>query len=300
MRSCFSRWYIRLRRPVQVLALCALCIVPWANARGWNVVSGNFFALNVAGLPFADPLGVLQLLVGGAVPGKRLWLGALLALGIALVLGRVFCSWVCPYGLLSECAHALRKRRRGLSVRDAPASHGKLFSPFALRLGVVVIGLAGTALLGFPVLNRLSMPGELSLAPLAAFTTTGMPEVSDVAAWFSAIGIPLLIGGVLLAEMLCGQRLWCRYLCPQSVCLGLAARCRPGGWGVRWTARSCICPKGSRPCRDACSLALDPRRSGGAPRQECTNCGDCVAACARYGGALDLGAGKQEHARRSF
>lgn len=116
-RCC--RWYTRLRRPAQILVLCVLCALPWLNAHGWNAVSGDFFALNLAGVPFADPLSALQLLVAGMLPGPRLWMGALLTLTPALLLGRVFCSWACPYGLLSELAHTSENTCAGCKARHA-------------------------------------------------------------------------------------------------------------------------------------------------------------------------------------
>ncbi len=283
-RCC--RWYTRLRRPAQILALCAVCALPWLNAHGWNAVSGDFFALNLAGAPFADPLSALQLLAAGMLPGARLWTGALLALLLALLLGRVFCSWVCPYGLLSELAYCLGKRLRGSGGASRSPAGGRRPSPFLFRLSVTAAGLLGAALSGFPLLNRVSLPGELSLLPLA------LRDAADAWASGGLWWIPALVAGLLSAELLVGRRLWCRYVCPQSVCLGLASRCFPNGLRVRWTPGRCTC-RGTAPCHAACSLALHPRRPGGPPPLECTNCGDCVAACARHGGALRLSIGSQ-------
>ena len=283
-RCC--RWYARLRRPTQILALCAVCALPWLNAHGWNAVSGDFFALNLAGAPFADPLSALQLLAAGMLPGARLWMGALLTLLLALLLGRVFCSWVCPYGLLSELAHGLGKRLRGSRGASRSPSGRRRPPPFLFRLSVAAAGLLGAALSGFPLLNRVSLPGELSLLPLA------LRDIADTVTGDGLWWIPGIVAGLLLTELIAGRRLWCRYVCPQSVCLGLAARCFPGGLRVRWTPGDCAC-RGMTPCRANCSLALDPRRIGGPPPQECTNCGDCVAACALHGGALRLSIGSQ-------
>lgn len=278
-RCC--RWYTRLRRPAQILVLCVLCALPWLNAHGWNAVSGDFFALNLAGVPFADPLSALQLLVAGMLPGPRLWMGALLTLTPALLLGRVFCSWACPYGLLSELAHTSGKYLRGLQGSARAPSGGRRSSSFPFRLGVAAAGLLGAALLGFPLLNRVSLPGELSLLPLA------LQDMTDIMSGDGFWWIPGIVVGLLSAEAITGRRLWCRYICPQSVCLGLAARCFPRGLRVRWTPGGCTC-RGTAPCRAACSLALHPRRVDGVSALECTNCGDCVAACSRHGGALRL------------
>ena len=94
----------------------------------------------------------------------------------------------------------------------------------------------------------------------------------------------------LVLELLTGKRLWCRYVCPQSVLLGLSARFFPrAGKGLRidWQAKRCSCGKDA-PCRAACSLGLNPRNVEGPERRDCTMCGDCVKACASKGGALCL------------
>ncbi len=263
------KWYVRVRRVFQLGTLALLCTLPWLNAREIHVVSGNFFALDLGGLPFADPASVVQIAAGGLVPGQKLLLGALATLLLAACLGRVFCSWLCPYGLLSEGIHRL-SGLCGTKINRRKPWHG-----IAMRSCVFVFGLALVALCGFPLLNRLSLPGEISLLPLLLWNKTF--------AWdFFAF---LLV--LLCLELFLGRRLWCRFLCPQSVLLSVVARFAPG-MKVRWTPEACTCDKHS-PCQSACSLALNPRQKGGPNRCECNNCGDCVKECSHHGNALRFG-----------
>ena len=125
---------IAVRRAVQILAVAGLCVLPWVNAAGWRGVSGSFFALDFLGIPFADPVGAAQVAAMGFLPAGRLLGGALLSLGLALLLGRVFCSWVCPYGLLSELVYTLRWRRSGARLVVRQAFWGKIL---LLVLGLV-------------------------------------------------------------------------------------------------------------------------------------------------------------------
>ena len=125
---------IAVRRAVQILAVAGLCALPWVNAAGWRGVSGSFFALDFLGIPFADPVGAAQVAAMGFLPAGRLLAGALLSLGLALLLGRVFCSWVCPYGLLSELVYTLRWRRSGARLVVRQAFWGKIL---LLVLGLV-------------------------------------------------------------------------------------------------------------------------------------------------------------------
>ena len=100
-------------------------------------------------------------------------------------------------------------------------------------------------------------------------------------------------GTVLLLEFLSGERLWCRFCCPQGLLLGaaawLGARCGRLGriWSlpVRWQAGSCSC-KGEQPCGAVCTLRVQPRRKGGPDPLRCSRCGDCIQTCAGKGKAL--------------
>lgn len=280
---------LRLRRVVQALVLAGLCVLPWANAQGWKDIMGNFYALYVGGVPFADPLTAAQSLATGYMPGWKLGLGAGLALALAFVLGRVFCGWICPYGLLSELLWQWRGRKQG-KLREGWA--------WGVRAVVTLAGLAGTAWLGLPLLNALSAPGNISLLPLLGQAGWEIVELCAV-----------FVAALLVLDALLGTRWWCRYVCPQALLLmimadpsgrsvwaGLArAGRRPryaprGMLAVRWTAAQCTC-KGETPCAVACSLGLRPRHKAGPPVAHCVQCGECVTACAARGKALRLGMG---------
>jgi len=269
----WNAWYARLRRPAQLAVVLFFIVLPWANAQGWTRIYGSLFALNIYGLPFADPLSALQVLLLDGHFAVQLWTGAALVVFLAFALGRVFCGWLCPYGLLSELVYALRRRLPPLLRADTAARHG-----FWLRSAVCAAGIVAALASGFPVLQRFSMPGELSLAPLRALE-----------GWELSIALLWLPGAVLLAEGISSRRLWCRYICPQSVCLALAAQCFPNAFGVRWTPVRCTCPHNDRPCQSACSLGLAARQKNGPPRGECVQCAQCVTACAERGAALRIG-----------
>ena len=274
---------IAVRRAAQLLVVAGLCALPWVNAAGWRRVSGSFFALDFLGIPFADPVGAAQVAAMGFLPAGRLLGGALLSLGLALLLGRVFCSWVCPYGLLSELVYTLRWRQSVARLVVRQAFWGKI-----LLLGLGLVAALG---LGFPALGMVSLPGELSLLPVLAW------QGDEAWALLGAAAVPLV---ALLLEFATGKRLWCRFVCPQSVLLGAAAKCLPKsvrGLRINWRAEKCTC-KGKAPCQQACSLDLNPRRKGGPERHDCTHCGDCVSTCAAYGKALGWAAKEGERHNR--
>lgn len=275
---------LRLRRPVQIAVLLLLAATPWLNRTGFAGMKGSLFAFDFFGWPFADPLGPIQIALTGLLPGWRLLAGGAVVLLLALCLGRIFCSWLCPFGLLSEMVYKLR----GGSARKT----GRPGFPF--RAAVLGIGLLLVPLLGFPLLNQLSLPGGLSLGLLnaaAPLSTKTAPTLAQLAVFFAVPFLPVLL--VLAAEAVSGKRLWCRWLCPQSVLLSLMARL-PVGPRLQRSLGRCVCKGKTQACRQACPLGLDPRNPRSSSPLECTNCGACVLACsnAHEGGPALLSLGR--------
>lgn len=273
IRLSFLRGLSRLGTSV------AFCVLPWLNAAGMHGVSGSLFSLDVFGWPFGDPAALVQTLAGGGRPGAHFLLGVGSSLALAFLLGRVFCGWLCPYGLLSEAAATLGGRLRARPRAWKVPARWEL----ACRAVVLAAG-TGLAACGIPALTRLSFPGTLSLAPQIA-CYNGFDGV-----FFGLLAAPVT---ALLLEFLTGERLWCRFVCPQGLLLGCAARLR--SWcerwsrlplpAVRWEASCCSC-KGETPCAAACTLGVQPRRKDGPDAVRCSICGECVSVCARKGRAL--------------
>ena len=181
---------LRLRRLVQVAVLLLLAALPWLNRDGFTGMKGSLFAFDFFGLPFADPLGAVQIGLSGIIPGWRLIAGALVVLAVALCLGRIFCSWFCPFGFLSELVHAIRGRRP-----PKPLKHG-----FRSRAVIALVGLALVPLLGFPLLNQLSLPGGLSLGRRRSALLQNNPHRS---------GAPPLLCRAVSARDYCARRRAC-------------------------------------------------------------------------------------------
>jgi ferredoxin-type protein NapH len=258
------------RRTVQLGVAAAFVVIPYLNLKRIHVLSGNFLSFNAAGLPLADPLAAMQVGLKSGAMTTDLLVGAGMALVLALALGTVFCSWVCPFGLLSEWVHSLSRRLlprryRGLSFGDG----------FRVRLALFGAGLI--AFLGFaggPVLNQLSLPGWYSrVFQMYVAENYVTPAV-------------FLLLGVLAVEFLAKSRVWCRYGCPQAVLPIVAGLLNPWRLRVVHEPERCVCKKGDYPCLTSCSLNLDPRRLRHPWERECNNCGDCYATCQKLGRAL--------------
>lgn len=251
---------LRLRPLVQLAVFVIMCTLPWMHAYGWpnfmQSVTGTFYAMHLGPVPFADPLGAVQLLLAGQWAAAPLWLGGLLALAIAFVFGRVFCSWICPYGMLSEWLWQVRgyiiKKPASKNIssyydmQEADTDRAWLW-----RVGLICLGLAVTAMGAIPLLNALSAPALISLVPSMATTTTGAAisgagitasgvagsglTSSGIAAagatsitWavgaasiiLATLAFPLIL---LIIEVIIGRRFWCAYACPQSLLLMTAS-----------------------------------------------------------------------------
>ena len=255
------------RRSCQILTALAFILIPYLNHLQISLLYGNFLAFKCGPLPLADPLAVLQIILKNNYWATDLLIGAAIALIIAATLGTVFCSWICPFGLLSELTH--RRQTQTQSRRKG----------FPLKFTIFALGIVGFLIFSTtPILNQLSLPAWYS-------------RIFQV--WFEQKHISLALA-VLIAlpilESLMGRRIWCRYICPQAVLLTLTKQLNPRRLKVTFTPGSCTC-KGHSPCADTCHLDLNPRRFKTFPETECTNCGDCITTCKNYGKALGFGFG---------
>lgn len=287
------------RRACQIGIAALFIALPFMNKTGLHGAYGNFLSFSIAGVPLADPLSVAQVGANAFAFTPRMLAGAGLTLLLALVMGNVFCSWLCPFGLLSEWVAGRRKTPPPQAAaqplpQPSPAERVRLLAArralgygFFVKLALASAGLLFCGLaLAQPYLNQLSLPGWYSrLWQAAALDNAGAAAV--------AFGC---LAAVLLLERIAGRRIWCRYLCPQSVLIALVKMANPVALKVGYEKSRCSC-RGERPCREACSLELDPRSGGACQRLACTNCADCVDACASRGKALKLGFSRQDAAR---
>lgn len=262
------------RRVVQIFTAIAFIIIPFLNHLHISFVYGNFLAFHFFMIPLADPLAVLQIFLKNNYLSLDLIIGAAIAVILAATLGTVFCSWICPFGLLSEWGYLLSRRLRKKNKNSQIISG---VSGFKIKMALFVLGISWFLIFATtPVLNQLSLPAWYSR--IFQF-------------WFEQWHISLAILGlgiIILVEVLVGKRIWCRYICPQSVIITLAKQINPHRLRVYYDIEKCLCKKGGNdPCGKACSLGLDPKATNGWPETNCTNCGECITACKKRGKALD-------------
>lgn len=261
------------RRFLQISVALVFILIPWLNSQHISFVYGNFLCFNLAGIPLADPLAVLQITLKNAYLSSDLLIGAVIAIVLAFFSGTVFCSWACPFGLLSDLIQGFKGNRRKKTVRIPENG----YRGFKIKLALFIFGLGGFMIFSTtPVLNQFSMPAWYSRIFQFLFTQLHF----SMAVFF--------ILAVLMLEFVFSRKIWCRYICPQSVLIILGKQLnRSRRLKVKFDTSRCLHPKkGREPCVKACTMALDPKDLSGLNEIDCTNCGDCIVVCKNYGGAL--------------
>ncbi|SDD57554.1 4Fe-4S binding protein [Sporomusa acidovorans] len=232
------------RRTVQLLAFLLLLLpFVWPANRLWF---GTYLSSQAAGIALTDPLSAIEVILAG----RLIWwplIGSVIPLVItALLLGRVFCSWICPLNTVLEWA----------AVIKAPKVRGTRngWLPF----GILALFLLAAVLTSLPLFTILSPIGILSRA--------------------IAVGAGLeflFIVALVALEWLYDRKAWCRNLCPVGALYGLLGKWRPVSIGIDHS-RCLRCQQ----CSNACSMRVAVGSGKLLDQLTCTNCGDCVDACA--------------------
>lgn len=261
------RW-TPLRRTVQALVAVLYFALPWLNRWGFRGLMGNLASLKVGPVDLAEPASALSVvLAAGKVTGQIL-LAALPVLALALVMGPVFCSWVCPWGFLSEGLDNLKIRTLHLHRTWTAEGYRKLRP---LRVVGLFVFLLASFLLASPLVALLAPPRLLTALPQELFYLGVRPWVT---------GSLLVLW--LTAELLLPRRWVCRALCPVGTLWNFLRT--PWTLAVRFEPSLCVDPKVA-PCHLHCPWGIDPRSMG--RFDGCTNCLRCVEGCPSH--ALEVG-----------
>ncbi len=278
------RWLQAVRRTLQLLVLLILVVVPvlslYDNLRNqrdeigiearWDTrlvhrmvggleepgkltqsVRGSVWTAKVGEVVISDPLAAVDFMSASRVLVDRFLLTALVPVILTLLLGRVFCGWLCPADLVFEIAAKVR-RWAGIKT-DVGFSR-------ATKYAVLALGAAFAAALGSQFFAEIYPPRIVS-GELYLWITFG---AFGAGAWFFL--------AVVAFEIFVSRRFWCRYVCPGGALYSLL-----GKWRVvrlRLDADACT---GCRLCNVSCELGLDAMN--GRFGAECNNCGLCVRAC---------------------
>ena len=202
----------KLRRIYQVFFLALFVflvgVTDFKNLKGFPV---KFFH-------DIDPLISITTFFSSGVIYKTLIL-SLIIIFITIMFGRVFCSWICPMGILHHIVSAFPKGKKKTEMMESNKYRSLYEFKYFVLIAFIFLSLFTSMQIGL-------------LDPIA-FTSRAFA----VYVWpmFSAMGAPLylkspvfegaaLIGALFvlaLALNLWITRFWCRVLCPLGALLGL-------------------------------------------------------------------------------
>jgi len=211
--------------------------------------------------------------VGTFLSSGTFYQGMILSLLIVLptlFLGRFFCSWICPLGILNQFTSWLFNPRK-------PSENYQLnqYRPgFRLKY-YLLAALLVLATLGYLQVGLLDPIALLE----RSFTTAVLPAINQVSGGIYLYQ-PIFYGGAFIGLLLLVlifsnrfvTRFWCRYICPLGALLGVLARRAP--YRIQRDVDLCIdCNKCLAFCQGACDPHAELRVS------ECHLCMNCIEQC---------------------
>lgn len=242
------------------------------------------FACAIAHVPIGTlcalcPVGFAEIVVAsGSLPWELLP-GVVAVLAVVFLLGRVFCSWVCPTSLLKNVFGG--KTPRGLTGRSglcagcglgADPNEGRIRNSLAAQGIVLVVLLVVSFIVHFPVFCLLCPIGLVfgTLFAVSRMFVTWQP------------GWELIVFPAILVLELFVLRRWCSAICPLGFFFGLAAKARSRvGFlpGVRVRAASCKHAEGCDVCTATCPENICAATATARDMEDCTLCFDCREHC---------------------
>jgi MauM/NapG family ferredoxin protein len=237
-----------------------------------------------------DPLiAATAMLAGRAIKAGLLY--AILNLLAALVFGRVWCGWFCPFGTLLEWISPNHQLKKTL-----PADWRTI--KYLLLLVLIIAAILANQTLAFlDPISILTRSMTAAIWPALRFLVYGLesflykfdvlwpmldnlnsnmllPLFQGIESVFIASLPIFLMFMIILSLNWIAERFWCRYLCPLGGLLGLTSRFSIFRRQVDNTCTACglcarICPTGT----------IDPAKAYASDPAECIVCYDCVVKC---------------------
>lgn len=209
---------------------------------------------------FSCPIGSLQhFMTIRAIP--LLLIGTLGMIGI--LVGRMGCGWLCPFGLLQDLLYKIPSRKYGIFQ---PLLHLKYASLLFLA---ILIPFAT----GVPWFSKLCPYGTLTAGIPWVILNPRDPVTQKVAISASSIGflfaLKLVILGVFLALFVMIKRPFCRTFCPLGAIFSLFNRVSIVQLKVTGQCRQC------GKCRANCPV--DIQISENPVSRECIRCLNCTS-----------------------
>jgi ferredoxin len=204
---------------------------------------------------------------------------------ITLVLGRMYCSVICPLGILQDVFAWFGKKAKKNRYTYSKAKNWLRYGMLAVFVVLMVLGLAGIATLVAPY-SAFGRIAESLLQPLWMWGNNLLAMIAERADSYAFYGVdvwlkslPVLIIAVVTVVVLFvlawrGGRTYCNTICPVGTVLGFISRFSL--LKIRVDEDKCIkCGLCTKNCKASCidykNMKVDYSR--------CVDCFDCIGKC---------------------
>lgn len=215
----------------------------------------------------ACPIGSLQTAVGGVRHHFPFYvLGLLMLFGI--VLGRVVCGLLCPFGLVQDLLYKLPVPKWSVPKSvDRPARYLKYFVLLVLVIGLPAFAVTKTGVTPPYFCKYLCPAGTLGGGiPLMIADPAVRKLAGALFGWKTLVLLAVAAASAVI------QRPFCRYLCPLGAFYSVFNRFSFVQMNLE--KRKCI---GCQKCAHACPMAVEVTKEINHP--ECIRCGKCKTVC---------------------
>lgn len=221
-------------------------------------------------------------------------IAAVATIVLTLLLGRIYCSFICPLGIFQDIVSRLAKIFQPKQIYRFAKPREMLRNAF---LVITLISLVSGSLFVVFLLDPYSNFGRMMSAfakPVAIGANNMVASLADKAKWYGIYSYPMPhwswvavafpAGFFVLVSFMSffGGRLYCNTVCPVGTLLGWFSRF--SFWKIRFDTNRCTtCAKCARVCKSQCidlkSKTIDFSR--------CVACYNCTGVC--YEGAIGYG-----------
>lgn len=246
------------RRAVQISVLLILLAIPLLNLLKFDLVQGTLCSIGTKKMEATCSLGALQSMLANREFYLPLLLSSSFFLFLALIFGRVFCSWVCPQHAASEIGD--KGRRSILGKKGTPDSPQRYRKGRTVLLSISSLGLLATFLTGTPIICYICPIGIICRQFIKG---TFLYKIG---------GEILIVGIIVAADLAIARRGWCKYICPLGAFYSLFSN--RFSLKVKRDFEKCVqCGV----CQESCPMGDSPMQ--GRIGKTCTNCAICIDKC---------------------
>lgn len=220
-----------------------------------NIKGSFFWSFTIYGYNISDPLNVVGSIFGSKSIYWPIIKSSLVLVVLTVLLGRVYCGWICPMGFIFEMNCKLRKLLEKIGIRPRIFVFRR-----SNKYAMLGIGALFSAVLGIQVFSFIYPP-----------TIFNREMVHLI--YYGSVGIGLItLLLIMFVEVSISPRVWCRYFCPGGALWSLMGSVRV----MRIKRETSLCDN-CGDCNRVCEFGLHPM--GDATGMECDNCGKCIANC---------------------